>query len=161
MSTNNCSGVFERQMNMKDFAADHEEMEDDVEMDTGRVEVYVLNVEKAYSLWRQKTLHAQISPNVQQWSVLDLVHRRCLYEQKEGVKLQVNKAASGDSHWEPLFRMIHGLPGSGKSKLLLWLRTYFEEVWQWTGGVQFQFVAPLDFYGEQHWWNYNAHLGRS
>ena len=31
MSTNNGSGVFARHMNMKDFAADHEKMEDDVE----------------------------------------------------------------------------------------------------------------------------------
>ena len=85
-----------------------------------------------------------VSPNVQQWSVLDLVHRRCVYEQKEEANHQVNKAVSDNSHWEPLFRMIHGLPGSGKSKLLLWLRTYFEEVWQWTDGVQFQFVAPLN-----------------
>ena len=40
--------------------------------------------------------------------------------------------------------MTHGLPGSGKSKLLLWLRTYFEEVWKWTDGVQFQSLAPLN-----------------
>ena len=86
-------------MNMNDFAADHEKMEDDVGMDTGGVEVYIHNVEEAFSLWRQKTLHAQISPNVQQWSVLDLVHRRCLYEQEEEVKHQVNKVASGDLHW--------------------------------------------------------------
>ena len=45
---------------------------------------------------------------------------------------------------EPLFRLVHGLTGSGKSKLLLWLRTYFEEVWKWSDGVQFQFVAPLN-----------------
>ena len=41
-------------MHMSDFVADHEKMEDDVEMDTGGVEVYVHNVEKAHSLWRQK-----------------------------------------------------------------------------------------------------------
>ena len=40
--------------------------------------------------------------------------------------------------------MVHGLPGSRKSKLLLWLRTYFEEVWKWTDGVQFQYLAPLN-----------------
>ena len=40
--------------------------------------------------------------------------------------------------------MIHDLPGSGKSKLLLWLRTYFEEVWKWTDGAQFQYAAPLN-----------------
>ena len=37
MSTNNCSVVLARHMNMKDFAADHEKMEDDVETDAGRL----------------------------------------------------------------------------------------------------------------------------
>ena len=46
MSTSNCSGVLARHMNMKDFAADHEKIEDDVEMNTGRVEVYVHKVER-------------------------------------------------------------------------------------------------------------------
>ena len=67
-----------------------------------------------------------------------------MYEQEEETNHHVNKAASDVSQWEPLFRMIHGLPGSGKSKLLLWLRTYYEEVWKWTDGVQFQYVAPLN-----------------
>ena len=88
--------------------------------------------------------NGEIKPNAQQWQVLNLVHRRCLYEQEEETNHRVNQPASKKTHWEPLFRLIHGLPGSGKSKLLLWLRTYFEEVWKWTDGVQFQFVAPLN-----------------
>ena len=45
---------------------------------------------------------------------------------------------------EPLLRLIHGLPGSGKSQLLVWLRMYFVEVWQWQEGREFMFLAPLN-----------------
>ncbi len=44
----------------------------------------------------------------------------------------------------PLFKLIHGLPGSGKTKVMHWLRSYFEEVWGWTEGVHFTFLAPLN-----------------
>ena len=39
---------------------------------------------------------------------------------------------------------MHGLPGSGKSKVLEWLRNYFETVWKWTLGHEFVFLAPLN-----------------
>ena len=74
---------------------------------------------------------------------MNLVHHRCLYGQEEEIHHSINKELSED-HWEPLFRLIHGLPGSGKSELLKWMQTYFEEVWHWTNGVQFQFLAPLN-----------------
>ena len=45
---------------------------------------------------------------------------------------------------EPLLRLVHGLPGSGKTEVLRWLQGYFEQVWNWTLGVQFDFVAPLN-----------------
>ena len=44
----------------------------------------------------------------------------------------------------PLRHLIHGLPGSGKSELLRWIRSYFEEVWQWSYGAEFVFLAPLN-----------------
>ena len=40
--------------------------------------------------------------------------------------------------------MVHGLPGSGKSQLLKWIRSYFEVVWEWENGVHFIFLAPLN-----------------
>ena len=39
--------------------------------------------------------------------------------------------------------MVHGLPGSGKSLVLSWIRTYFEDVWKWEDGREFIFLAPL------------------
>ena len=53
--------------------------------------------------------------------------------------VQAAKQAAAD---EPLFRLIHGLPGSGKSQILKWLRSYFNEVWLWGEGTHYQFLAP-------------------
>ena len=45
---------------------------------------------------------------------------------------------------EPLFRLIHGLPGSGKSKVLKWLRSYLVDVWHMTEEEDFVFLAPMN-----------------
>ena len=42
---------------------------------------------------------------------------------------------------EPLRLFLHGVPGAGKSKLLEWIRMFFEEVLGWTHGVEFVHVA--------------------
>ena len=46
------------------------------------------------------------------------------------------------SRSEPFLRFIHGLPGSCKSELLKFIRCYFEQVWLWTLGCEFLFIAP-------------------
>jgi hypothetical protein len=38
---------------------------------------------------------------------------------------------------EPLLDLIHGLPGTGKSRLIAWLRELMERGLGWTHGVQF------------------------
>ena len=104
---------------MSDFTSDHASKDLDLDETCASVEIYLYSVEAAYSTWRQKMNEAEVKPNAQQWLVLDLVHRRCLYEQAEESNHQINESSSGDEHWEPLFRIIHGLPGSGESKVLL------------------------------------------
>ena len=44
----------------------------------------------------------------------------------------------------PLLRLVHGLPGSGKSKLIEWLKMYFEDVWLWERNKQYSLVAPMN-----------------
>jgi len=80
------------------------------------------------------------TPTPAQQEVLDLIHQRCLYEYyiEQGMDLPMNLA---QSHRAPLYRLVHGLPGAGKSQILKWLRSYFEEVWQWQHGNEFVFVA--------------------
>ena len=75
--------------------------------------------------------------------ILDLVHERCVLEHDIEKGDENDTKLQGDS-LAPLFRLIHGLPGSGKSQTLKWLRSYFLEVWSWEEGIHFQFVAPLN-----------------
>ena len=44
----------------------------------------------------------------------------------------------------PLLRLIHGLPGGGRSQLFEWIRDYFDEVWQCQYGREFASVAQLN-----------------
>ena len=43
-----------------------------------------------------------------------------------------------------LLELMHGLPGSGKSKVIGWIRSYLEYVWQWQHGVHFVCLAPMN-----------------
>ena len=90
---------------------------------TATTELYRSNWEVAYADWRTGLLADTTKPPYdQQWEILDLVHKRCVFEHRE----EVNHCVNADASEEPLFRLIHGLPGSGKSQVLKWLRSYFE-----------------------------------
>ena len=43
--------------------------------------------------------------------------------------------------FEPLRGFVHGGPGTGKSKVIKWIRRMFLEALQWTHGVQFMCVT--------------------
>ena len=45
---------------------------------------------------------------------------------------------------EPARLFVHGLTGSGKTQVMLWPADYFQQVWRWTKGVQFIYLAPLN-----------------
>ena len=90
-----------------------------------------------------------VSPTQEQAEVLKVVHNRVTQEEYE---LAGEQRQSGWSRgrWQestldrPLLRLVHGLPGSGKSKLIGWLKEYFEEVWQWTRNKQYALIAPMN-----------------
>ncbi len=42
---------------------------------------------------------------------------------------------------EPLRGLVHGLPWTGRSKVILFIRRFFEEALGWTYGEEFIFVA--------------------
>lgn len=41
---------------------------------------------------------------------------------------------------DPLFELVHGKPGTGKSKVIAWIREVFVEILNWTHGNEFGFV---------------------
>ena len=81
----------------------------------------------AYVAWHAKTHDPKerVIPNDLQNRVLQAIHQRCVLEAEDLHKISVDVSSV------PLLRLIHGLPGSGKSELLRWIRSYFEDVWMW------------------------------
>ena len=47
---------------------------------------------------------------------------------------------SSSTH-DPLFDLVHGLPGTGKSRVIAWIRELFEDKLGWTHGNQFVCLA--------------------
>jgi hypothetical protein len=101
-----------------------------------------------YAVWHHKTYvdAASPTPTIKQQYVLETIHYRTVKENYELLQedyTDIWQAKPADIHVDiPLLRLIHGLPGSGKSKLLLWIKEYFEEVWKWEINNQFAIVAP-------------------
>lgn len=90
-------------------------------------------IEGRYVRWNKQVYEDTISktPTVQQARILQMVHHRTQYEffLEQGLSLPPHLEHCSQT---PLYRLIHGLPGAGKSQVLLWLREYFEEVWLYT-----------------------------
>ena len=84
-----------------------------------------------------------MKPTELQSQILDVVHRRRVYEYCVEQSIPQTPETARMSPI-PLYRLIHGLPGSGKSQMLHWVRDYFETVWHWTHGDQFVFVAAMN-----------------
>ena len=66
---------------------------------------------------------------------------------------------------EPLLDLLHGLPGTGKSKVIAWLREIMEDGLGWTHGVQFVFLAfqnvmaaAINGFTLHHWSGIPAHV---
>ena len=111
-------------------------------------------------------------PNEEQMSVLHAVRDRILVEkmlEKEGggepgvPKRTWRSAGIDDPREEPLRGFVHGLPGTGKSRVIKWTIRLFTEALEWEHGVQFVCVAfqnkvafnmggsTLHSCGDMHW----------
>ena len=76
------------------------------------------------------------APNAEQFEVLQHVAARITREWFEE-----RDDSAPVSTEEPLFRLLHGLPGTGKSKVIAWIRELFESILGWQHGVQFVCLA--------------------
>ena len=98
----------------------------------------------AYKAWKKGLVEAKndegasLAPYAEQWRFMDVVHRRCVLEAREEQQGCINSTAE-----EPERVLGHGLPGSGKTQIMKWLAQYFQNVWGWTHGIQYVFLAPL------------------
>ena len=104
-----------------------------------------------YERWEYEVFRNEktLTPTPQQAVILGTVHMRVLKEEYElaGEAMPEQFARSALAHTSverPLLRLVHGLPGSGKSMVIIWLKQYFEDVWQWTRNKQYALIAPMN-----------------
>ena len=102
-------------------------------------------IEAVYDTWYHEVYVDTSSkvPTAQQKMILTTVHLRRKYEYFIEQNLPLTDDIINMST-TPLYRLIHGLPGAGKSQVLLWLRDYFERVWGWVHGDQFVFLGAMN-----------------
>jgi hypothetical protein len=96
--------------------------------------------------WMQQTAIQQEPPNEQQWEVLRHVRDRLITEEKirnehPVIWKQHLGAKVGDTRQKAIRGLVHGLPGTGKSKVIHWIRHMFMEAMNWEHGVEFVCVA--------------------
>ena len=76
------------------------------------------------------------APTAEQMRFLHAIADRLKIEAREEVR-----GSKPNSPSEPIFDLLHGVPGCGKSQIIQWLREAFEKYLGWTHGVQFVCIA--------------------
>ena len=81
-------------------------------------------------------LKGTLKPNKEQERFLDHFVARLQVERvEERSRTQASTSA------KPLFDLVHGFPGTGKSKVIAWMRVLMERGLGWSYGVQFVCLA--------------------
>ena len=75
-------------------------------------------------------------PNAKQYDILKHIAARVAQEWEEE-----RAGLIGSSTQDPLFEVVHGLPGTGKSRVIGWVRELFKEALGWTNNNQFVCLA--------------------
>ena len=99
----------------------------------------VASATSRWNAWKQRLFHNAKSPTVDQWRVIEAISERCICMRREH-----NSNAQKRSREEPLRLMIQGLPGAGKSQVIQWVRSFFEEVLGWQHGREFVCLASMN-----------------
>ena len=86
--------------------------------------------------WLANLKMEKLAPNTEQMEFIQHVAERVKIEAREEAACAAKTGRS-----EPLLDLLHGYPGTGKSKVLHWLRRLFEDALGWTHGVHFQYLA--------------------
>ena len=98
---------------------------------------------KRIDAWLNGVKREAEPPNEKQMQILKCVIDRILVEfrlHKEGSELRKGDPEL-EREEEPLRGLVHGPPGTGKSRVINWIRRLFVEALGWQHGVEFIFVA--------------------
>lgn len=96
--------------------------------------------------WFAKLMCEEAVPNQEQLSVLTRVRERVMDEielanEGAGLRRLLPTLLQKEEREEPLRGLIHGLPGTGKSRVIKWICRLFSEALGWKHGVEFICVA--------------------
>ena len=111
------------------------------------------NAEKTLDSVYETILTDAEPPNSEQESFLKHFVRRLKVE-----ILEMRQRTTEHTQEEPLLDLVHGFPGTGKSKLIGWMRRLMEEGVGWQHGVQFvclafqnAMAAQINGFTVHHW----------
>ena len=107
------------------------------------IELSVTNYEERIDRWLAKLKQEEMIPAQEDLEVLQVIIERVKTEfelEKEGCDLPKAHPVR-QAREEPLRGFIHGPPGTGKSRLIYWIRRLFMEALGWEHGVQFLCIA--------------------
>ena len=106
-------------------------------------ELSVIDYSQRMDEWFAALLKETMRPAQEDAEILRAIMKRVLDEfqlEKEGCDLP-KAHANRQVREEPMRGFIHGPPGTGKSRLIYWIRRLFTEALGWEHGVQFLCVA--------------------
>ena len=86
--------------------------------------------------WLRDLKQRREAPNEKQFKILEHVVARVTAEWLEEAAGNISRTKA-----EPIFDLIHGLPGTGKSSVIRWMRELFDTVLHWTHGNQYVCLA--------------------
>ena len=106
----------------------------------------IVDYQRRFDAWFEKLMTEKEEPNHQQLHILYTVRGRLLIElalEKEGSELRRKHQPHlfATVREEPMRALIHGLPGTGKSRVVKWTQRLLTEGMQWNNGVHFLYVA--------------------
>jgi len=119
----------------------HGKREDAIRPYSGRTipkaTLYTNTTSRNIDRWLEDLAHRPVnSPTAEQMAFLRTVADRLKIEARE--ELCGTKSCNAS---EPIFDLLHGVPGCGKSQIIQWIRDAFEKYLDWTHGVQFVCIA--------------------
>ena len=96
-------------------------------------------VKITWEQWKKDLFAGQKPPTAEQWRVLEEIFKRGAVEQQE-----LTHNSRKRSIIEPLRLLVQGLPGAGKSQVIQWIRSLFEDVLGYTHATEFICVASMN-----------------
>ena len=97
---------------------------------------YQTDQEKNLDSTMASILTNEVRPNAEQKLFLGHFMQRLKLEMVEQ-----RQRSSGSTSHEPLLDIVHGFPGTGKSKIIAWMRELMEKGLGWNHGTQFVCLA--------------------